>query len=1227
MPRKTNRRNRLSNRKAKTLQRVFMFELLENRTLMAGDLEGSLPSTGTQLLVKSKVSPILIDLFARSANPGASPAISSDTTLADRLMFDNLGRVDVHFSGQDVLAVLESAKQIGFDSLFVDAAHQSLDGYLPVDAIPQLNTIVSNFSVGVTPNLRPMASVGAVTSEADVVLQTQRLRESTPTGYNGSGIRIGVISDSYNNKNGAATDVTSGDLPSTVTVVQDLSSGGTDEGRAMMQLAYDVAPGATYAFATAFVGGQAGFANNINTLASSSGFNADVIVDDIFYFAEPYFQDGIIAQAVDNVVQNSDVAYFSSAGNLADQAFEILNPTLAGSPVTFGASAFGVASFTVNTALDLNPGAGIDARQSITLNNGQQALLGLQWDSPFYSSVNNDIDFYLVDQATNQLVAFSAADNIGSDEPDEILGYTNNSGSTKTYEIIVDRFSGANPGRLKWINFGANSTGAINTIEYDTNSPTITPHSAAANAMSVGANPYFNQQTPESFTSLGPATILFNSNGTPATPTTRAKPDIASIDGTNNTFFGGDAEGDGRPNFFGTSAAAPHAAAVAAVVRQANPAFTASQVYSRLKQTALDISTAGVDNLTGAGLINAFKSVYPTIVPSTLPTNVDFESGINQQWEVFSNSNGRILSRDSGGAGGKQMSMDTFFGFNNSLNEAILHFNSGGIQDVQLSFDQREFGDEDDTMPATFTGSSSSDGVAMSVDGTNWIRVISLTGSNSTSTLTTRTFNLGQIALAAGLSLGSDVRVKFQQFDNQPIASDGFVFDNIVIAKAPNQPPVFGQASYTFSTPETAATGTAVGAVSATDPNLGDVLLYSLSGSGANNFVVNSSTGAITVAAGASLNAVLNPSYSLTATVSDGQVSVNVPVTLNITAVNDVTGTSIYYKGSAFAGLGVNAALDSSIPIVRSGSSAIGLGFGNLTSTSLGVSGVVLNIARMPGTSLNASDFVFRMSPQGLFSTAANPPSNWATAPSPTGIFVTPATATTPAQVRVEWTNGQIANRWLQIQVLNTTSTGLPVTQVFYTGNLQGELNGEVIGSALFVTNADLTKLNPIGGAATVTDRRDIDKNRFVLNADGVLVRNSVNAGLSLRLITIPVAGSADEGRVSGGGGGSGFFGAPLIGGGGTGNQSGGNTGGGGSSISLFDTTGSKSGNGGQPLLMQVSNGSNTGSGGTINSTSAAANTSNASRTTSSANNKSNSTVDAVFAKFDELDVAALLKI
>ncbi len=265
----------------------------------------------------------------------------------------------------------------------------------------------------------------------------------------------------------------------------------------------------------------------------------------------------------------------------------------------------------------------------------------------------------------------------------------------------------------------------------------------------------------------------------------------------------------------------------------------------------------------------------------------------------------------------------------------------------------------------------------------------------------------------------------------------------------------------------------------------------------------------------------INQIVQLTATDAVGSTT----VTFTITATVHIPNQQVYYRGSTFAqgGNNVPAALDPVKVLAQSGPGSRQLSFLNLINTTRGINGLVLDVAGLVAGSLTTSDFVFRMSPTGLFNENTNPPSSWAMAPTPTAIFVTPGAGLTPARVRIEWEDNVIANRWLQIQVIASGQTGLDSTQVFYIGHLQGEVNGSVTGGAFFVTTLDQSAVLPLG-IANVGNVRDIDKNGFITSNDLTAVRTSILASRSLRVITIPAAGSASEGAVSGGGAGSGLM-------------------------------------------------------------------------------------------------------
>lgn len=492
----------------------------------------------------------------------------------------------------------------------------TVSGHLPLESIQALAKLKSlQFA-------RPamaMTRVGLVTSQGDVATNADEARDEEEV--RGRGATVGVLSDSYDCLGGAATDIASRDLPraSRITVLDDSACPGSDEGRAMMQLVRDLAPAARQAFHTAF-GGEADFANGILELANVAG--ADIIVDDVIYFGEPMFQDGIIAQAVETV-KAQGVAYFSSAGNGGRNSWE-----------SSGFISSGVSGAFGGLRHDFDPGAGIDDLQSVLLGTGT-TIFAFQWDEP-YASVNgapgsaSDVDIVLYLPGGIFIGSGGFNFNIGGD-PVEVFVVVN-SGPPAVLEIGIELLAGPAPGFMKYVIFdpGVDTIGDPATsfvIDFPTDSSTNYGHSNAAGAAAVGAA--FWRQTPsfgvspaeiENFSSAGGTPILFDTDGNRIAPDIRQKPNFTGPDGGITTFFGGRNEfGNTAPqgnHYFGTSASAPHVAAVAALMLEANQSLTPDAIYEILEDTAIDMddpSTPGFDQgfdyMTGFGFVDAEEAV------------------------------------------------------------------------------------------------------------------------------------------------------------------------------------------------------------------------------------------------------------------------------------------------------------------------------------------------------------------------------------------------------------------------------------------------------------------------------------------------------------------------------------------------------------------------------------------------------------------------------------------
>jgi subtilisin family serine protease len=560
-----------------------------------------------------------------AAEPGGFRAQAPMAQAVDE--FEETVAIDAVAAGdpQDLKAGLEA---LGAEVKAI--AGRIVSARVPLSQLPALEDLDSlQFA---RPALASTQS-GSVTSQGDVAQYSNLAR--TTFGVNGAGQLVGVLSDSFNcSGNGSyAADQASGDLPAGVSILDDTACPGSDEGRAMAQIVHDVAPGAGLAFHTAFLG-QASFAQGIRDLAAAG---ASVIVDDIIFFAEPMFQDGVIAQAVDEVTAQG-VAYFSSAANFGRQSYE----------APFRPSGF-FDDFGFEFH-DFDPGAGIDTWQRFTFDGDPAARLILQWDEPFFSVSGppgsaSDVDICVsTTPSFFGLLGCAQELNVGSDPIEQLVLGGALPGSY--YFAILQ--AGPYPDLIKYV-----WTGGISNLEHATNSPTSYGHFNAAGANTVGAanysdTPAFGTTPPRlaPYSSAGGIPILFDTTGNP-TYVLRQKPDFTAPDRGNNTFFGSDVEPDGFPNFSGTSAAAPHAAGVAALMLQADPSLTPAAIKMALKDSAIDIVArdngalvgVGFDNDSGAGLIDAEVAVDSVfdLEPIWLPND---PAQVNHRWTFISAPSG-----------------------------------------------------------------------------------------------------------------------------------------------------------------------------------------------------------------------------------------------------------------------------------------------------------------------------------------------------------------------------------------------------------------------------------------------------------------------------------------------------------------------------------------------------------------------------------------------------------
>ncbi|WP_033443671.1 S8 family serine peptidase, partial [Saccharothrix sp. NRRL B-16314] len=418
----------------------------------------------------------------------------------------------------------------------------------------------------------------------------------------GTGVKLCALSDGVDS---IALSQTAGELPAGVEVLPGQEGSG-NEGTAMLEILHDIAPNASLGFATAF-NGDASFADNIRGLRFRLG--CDVIVDDVLYFNESPFQDGVIARAVDAVTADGAL-FFSSAGNEGNVA----DGTSGHWEGQFVDSGAGIGKFA-GSAHDFNPSP--DAKQvfnPLSESSGNVPVT-LFWADPLTSSFN-DYDLYLAN-AQGNVVAFSQSVQDGTQDPYERLDTPASAfglrlavvkfrGEDKYLSLsaLGGRFKDSSDGLKKFATPGVTrghsaAKGAISVAAAPANNPLpfdLEPGDPA-NPRGPFPNAYDGTQAPERFTSDGPRRVFFAPDGTPREEV-RQKPDLTAADGVQTSVAGFNP-------FFGTSASAPNAAAIAGLVLSGNPGLSPAEVREAMTATAIDIAETGADNRTGAGVVRA----------------------------------------------------------------------------------------------------------------------------------------------------------------------------------------------------------------------------------------------------------------------------------------------------------------------------------------------------------------------------------------------------------------------------------------------------------------------------------------------------------------------------------------------------------------------------------------------------------------------------------------------
>ncbi|MFN6517698.1 MAG: S8 family serine peptidase [Nostoc sp. CreGUA01] len=483
--------------------------------------------------------------------------------------------------------------------------------------------------------------VGKVTTSGDIAIRANVARQLF--GVDGSGIKVGIISTSFNALSGLNTDVKSGDLPGEanplgynkpVNILADSRNPlfADDEGRALGQIVHDIAPGAELFFHTILddkdevIVTEESFSKAVSTLVAEG---VDIIVEDSL-LPSPLLQDGKAAESVKDAIDKG-VTFISAAGNNGGISYE--STFRSGSEFELGGVKL--------QAHDFDVGERIDIFQNINISEDNTLIRPLlSWNEPTREIESEYIQFLVSTPELpnpDNIVGISLPPNeFALDAPISALSYTPKKGE-ELYFIVAKPANADKTDFFKWVS-SANGLDRSTDYEYideGANNQTVYGSSNAPNSITVGATNIDNPTEIRSYSSRGSSPILLDSEGNKlAEPTLRNKPEVYAPDGVETAF----APDSPFADFRGTSASAPHVAGlVALMLDRADGNLTPEEIRTKVQDTALSIEE-------GSGLVQADRAVIESFVSQKIGSDYkDFIYGTDSADNLYGNNGADIL--------------------------------------------------------------------------------------------------------------------------------------------------------------------------------------------------------------------------------------------------------------------------------------------------------------------------------------------------------------------------------------------------------------------------------------------------------------------------------------------------------------------------------------------------------------------------------------------------------